>query len=159
MYSTSIVLVAIHVWLQIPEASNPPLSTNTFTQTMICNHPCRQHNLHHNRQLVDCWKKVGPCRDYPFSYFMMHLTMATWRAFSVSQNFVKYTHKDWLLMEWDGEWWKTYWTYSSRPMKIAWIHKALSPINKLWKDAHHQQNQAVAPKRISPYKNVVHTSN
>jgi hypothetical protein len=70
-----------------------------------------------------------------------------------------YTHKDWLLMEWDGKWWKTYWTYNSRPTKIASIHKALSPINKLWWDANHQQNQAVAPKRISLYKNVVRTLN
>jgi hypothetical protein len=70
-----------------------------------------------------------------------------------------YTHKDWLLMEWDGEWWKTYWTYNSRLAKIVWIHKAISPTNKLWWDAHHQQNQVVSPKRTSPYKNVVHTSN
>lgn len=94
------------------------------------------------------------------SILTLHAIMSSTNMQRIKQGqCCSYTHKDWVLMEWDGEWWKTYWTYNSKPAKIAWIHKALSLINKLWWDAHHQQNQAIAPKIISPYKNVVHTLN
>jgi hypothetical protein len=58
-----------------------------------------------------------------------------------------HTHKDQLLMEWDGEWSEKCWTYRYKPAKIAWVHKMFSPIDKLWWDVHHQQNKITTPKR------------
>jgi hypothetical protein len=71
MYLAFIVLVVVHVYLWLPQAIGLPFSTNTYLDH-DCNHPCQQHNLHHNKQSINCWKKV---KHYRFMHKVIDQTI------------------------------------------------------------------------------------